>query len=62
MKLYRFKFYKFEVTKDKEVQHYLGFLDVIDSNLADGCSVYAKAFRLANAEQKTANAVEVVEL
>lgn len=63
MRVYRFKFFKNEMTKDdQEISHYLGHLDVIDSKLPDGCSVTAKAFRLCNNEQKTANAVEIIEL
>jgi hypothetical protein len=63
MRMYRFNFYRVEYDKnDNKKQSYLGYLDVIDSKLPDGCSVYAKAFRLANAEQKMANAVDVQEL
>ena len=64
MRILRFRFYRIEVTKgDQEVRQSLGYLDVIDSGrLSDGCSMYAKAFRLASVEQKTANAVEVNEL
>lgn len=63
MRIYRFRFYRVETSKDdNKMSHYLGELDVIDSKLTDGCSVYAKAFRLCNSVQKTANSVEVQEL
>ncbi len=63
MKMVRVKFYKNEYNEAGNLkQQYLGFVDVLDSKLADGCSTMAKAFRMSNAEQKTANAVEVIEL
>lgn len=64
MRMFRFKFYKIEISKEgeEEARHYLGFVDINNEPLADGCSLYAKAFRLCSMQQKTANAVDVQEL
>lgn len=64
MRVLRYKFFRIETTKDdQEKKEYLGSLDVIDTGiLVDGCSTTAKAFRLCDVKQKTANAIEVIEL
>lgn len=63
MKYYRVKFYKNDYDEAGNLkQQFLGFVEIVDSKLSDGCSLTAKAFRAANHEQKNANAVEVIEL
>lgn len=63
MKIYRVHFYEVSVSKsDNRTQKYLGFQDVIDNKLSDGCSFLAKAFRSAIGTQKTANAYVVENL
>jgi hypothetical protein len=64
MKIFRYKFYRVDVTKEGEEtkRTYLGSVDVVQSKVADGSSLMGKAFRLASQEQRNANAVEVQEL
>ncbi len=57
--LVRVKFYKIETTKTGTVQHYLGFQDVLNKQLPDGCSVIARAFRNCTSKQKEANSFEI---
>lgn len=63
MKIMRVKFYKSETDKSgNNKQQFLGFVDVLGNDLPDGCSFLARAFRVCNNDQKTANAVTVEEL
>lgn len=56
-------FYKVEYdSKDNKKQSNLGHVVVSRKDTADGCSVIARAFRVASLEQQSANAVSVTEL
>lgn len=57
MKLVRVFFYKNGLNDQQE---FLGTVDIIDNGtLSDGCSLIAKAFRMASSRQKDANSVEL---
>lgn len=62
MKHFRVKFYQHTKTKHGVDEKYLGYVVVNNHKMSDDCSYLAKAFRNANALQKTATGVVVEEV